>query len=567
MRGYILKTVLTAVIMAVSAFAMWPSVNGGFVSDDPNYVAGNPQIRDLSPLGIKNIFTRPHLGLYKPVTMLSLAVNYRFSGLDPRPYHITNVTLHALNAALVFAFILLLTQNGAAAFLCALLFGVHPLHVESVAWIAERKDMLYALFFLLSSILYAAYAKTGRRAELAGSILCFALSLAAKPAGITLPAALFIYDYLLRRGFSRQLLLEKIPYLLVAGAFGAWNYFLLDSTQQVRTAFNLADRILFVFYGLKFYIVKLLWPANLSAVYPFPVKNGNSLPPEYWLGPVTVILCALLLFKYFRKTRPVMAGLAFYCVTLLPVLQFVNVGTVITADKYSYIPALGLFMPLSVYAIKGLTTLRHKNIRLAGAAAVCAAALLGTLITAARARCRVWENDYTLFSDAAAKYPDTSTLNYFAAALRDSGQPDRAREVFEMAIKLSLPMQNTASNANDVFLSYTSLAGLLRDQGRNDEAEKMLSALRRLKPDFAPMLFLLADVQARKGRLKTALELFDQASRSASLEAPSCALSGDIYMRLGDYARAKEHYDRAHRLDPQYPPAENRMPGIKTAAD
>ncbi|MDD4004900.1 MAG: hypothetical protein PHW69_06815, partial [Elusimicrobiaceae bacterium] len=409
MRNILLETGLLLAVMAAAAGALWPSVKNDFVWDDAIYVSGNPLIRDLSPGGIKRIFAGTHYGLYKPASIVTLALNYRYCGLDPAPYRITNIALHAANAGLAFALILLLTQNTAAAFICALLFGVHPLRVESVAWVSERKDVLYALFFLLSSVFYAAYVKNRSRIRYIAALVCFGVSLTAKPMGITLPAVLFVYDYLLGRQFDKRLLPEKLPYILVAGAFGLWTYFLLGSANQFKSGYSLSDRIFFVFYGLKFYAVKLFYPVRLSAIYPFPARNGGALPLDYLLSPALVLGVLLLAVKRFHREKPLMAGLAFYIIAVAPALQFFPSGQAVTADRYSYIPSLGLFLPVAVYAERLLRNLRARNIKFAVIAAACMAALAATLFFAARARCRVWHDNLALFSDAACKYPDIST--------------------------------------------------------------------------------------------------------------------------------------------------------------
>lgn len=279
MPKFITKAILALAVMAGSFFAMWPAANNGFIWDDVDYVAHNSAIRDLSPQGLKAIFTKPDFGLYKPVTMVSLALNYKFAGENPRPYHITNIVLHAVNAALVFALLGLLTGNYWVAVLCAALFGVHPMHAESVAWISERKDMLYALFFLAASLAYVRFARTASKAALTVSVLCFLLSLGAKPMGITLPAVVFVYDYLLGRQFNFRLLYEKIPYIVAAALFGTVSFFLLHSANQVHLCYTFTD----------------------------------------------------------------------------------TVGGVITADQYSYIPSLGLFLPLAFHAVRSIAKLRDIN--------------------------------------------------------------------------------------------------------------------------------------------------------------------------------------------------------------
>ncbi|MDD4004016.1 MAG: tetratricopeptide repeat protein [Elusimicrobiaceae bacterium] len=551
-RNTVLKLVLAAIAMAVAAAAMWPSARNGFVWDDSTYVITNPLVRELSADGVKRVFTESHFGLYKPVTFLSFAVNYHFSGLNPLPYHATNVALHTINAGLVFLLVLLLVGDHWVAFLCALLFGAHPMHVESVAWISERKDMLYALFFLLCSVLYIRRVQGGSVAAYVVSLVCFGLSLMAKPMGITLPLLLFVYDYLLGRRFDGRLVTEKFTYFLIAGLFALLTLFLLDSAKQMNTVFSLSDRILFVFYGLEFYIGKLLCPLNLSAMYPFPAKNGVSLPLEYWLSPVTVLGCIALLFLFFRRSRAVMAGLAFYMITVAPVLQFVPVGPVITADRYSYIPALGLFLPLSVYAVRLLAKLREKNIRLAAGVTVCMAVCVITLIFAARARCAVWRNDVMLFSDASAKYPAPASLNRFGTALMEVGRMDDAQKVLQTSADLIGPFRLDTCNISDIAITYVQLGRVLYLKGKTELAEKLLRSVLQFT-ETAPLLLALSDVELKKGNFGAALALAAQATLDPAFRAGAYFQLGDIYMKTGNVSLAAQAYGRGNVLNPSHP--------------
>ncbi|MDD4004015.1 MAG: hypothetical protein PHW69_02290 [Elusimicrobiaceae bacterium] len=558
MRPAVVKGVLIAAVVFLSAMAMWPSAGGAFVLDDPAYIASNPLIRDLSPKGVRKIFASTHYGLYKPVTMLSFALDYRNAGLRPRVYHITNIVLHSANAALVLLLVLLLTGDSRVAFLCALLFGVHPLHVESVAWISERKDMLYSLFFLLSSLFYIKYVTEGSAAGHILSLVCFGLSLMAKPMGLTLPAVLFVYDYLLGRRFAWRLALEKVFYILLAGLFGLWTYALLHSANQLAKGFSLPDRVLFVFYGLKFYVWKLICPVTLSAMYPFPDKPGGILPLEYWLSPVTVLGCIALLFLFFRRSRAVMAGLAFYMITVAPVLQFVPVGPVITADRYSYIPALGLFLPLSVYAVRLLAKLREKNIRLAAGVTVCMALCVITLFFAARARCAAWKNNMTLFSDAVEKYPSFATLRRFALELHHKQSAD-ALAVFNMALKLAGPVRPGTPRYFEVLDVYIGIGRELYFRKDAATAEKIFRQVYFYAPGYPPALTEIACIEADKGNMALALQLLAHASREPVMKAESFAKMGAIFETQGKYRSAGKFYARALELDPSLEDARIRL--------
>lgn len=557
MKNLRLTLFLAAAAMLAAAAAMWPSASGEFVWDDYAYVTGNPQLRDTSPRGLLNIVTTPHYGLYKPAAILTLAANFKLAGLNPRPYHLTNIALHAVNAALVLWLVFELTGMTGAAFLCALLFAAHPLHVESVAWISERKDVLYALFFLLSSALYARYAKTGSRAAYRWSVLCFGLSLTAKPMGITLPFALCVYDYLLGRKFTRAVWLEKAAYLAVALAFGVFTITLLSKSHQLQTGFSLSDRIFFSFYGLKFYVIKLLWPVHLSAVYPFPLKTQAPLSAEILLSPVAVLGTAFLLVKYFRHNRTVMAGAAFYVISAAPALQLVAAGPALTADRYSYIPALGLFLPITVYAAAKWSELQAAKPKAAIAAALCGLLFFTLLIASARARCAVWQNEIALFSDAAAKYPAPATLSRYGIALKEQGRTQDAVAMYELGIKMAGPAgekldQNTP---REVLELYTYIAIELDAAGNPQAADALLDKVFPLLPQHPIAQLTKAGLEFKKGNTELAFKLLrmaltDRLNRSAVYMA-----MGDMHTALGNCPHAENCYKNALLFSPGYPAA------------
>lgn len=526
--------------MAIAVFAMWPAAHNGFVWDDGGYVRNYPPAQDLSAAGVRKIFSEPHNGLYKPLTFLSFAINHRFGGLEPKSYHITNILLHACNAGLVFWLILLLVRDKWAAFLCAVLFGVHPMHVESVAWVTERKDMLYSLFFLLASIFYIKRVYGGSKWYYAASLACFGLSLLAKPMGITLPLLLFVYDYLLGLEFNRKAVVEKLSYICISTAFTAFTFYLLKNSGQIQTSFSLLDRILFVFYGLKFYIGKLLWPANLAALYPYPTQSGTALPAQYWLSPVTVLCGFGLLWHYFRHNRVVMGGLAFYGVSLLPVLQFFPSGVAVVADRYSYMASLGLFAPLSVYAARGIAALYATRKIAAKTIMAALAALVLILAFASRQRCEVWHGDSTLFLDAARKYPSAFSLNSFGITLLEAGRPDDALKVFSLAVSAAGPERDGKRPDDSAVYAMIGMARAQHRLGDTLAAQNTLENVYNRTGGNLPNVFLLAlaEIKAGQGDTADALALLERARQDPKLEAEAMSQINKIRNRAADTPRA-----------------------------
>src|SRR6185503_10426185 len=321
-----------------------PALGAGFVNwDDPDYVgANNTLIRDFSLL--PELITTPVQGNYHPLTMISLAINFAISKDAAWSYHLFNLIFHLINCILVYRLALLLSKNNSLiALATALLFAIHPLHVESVAWISERKDVLYALFFIAGHISYTKYIDESSKKQYWLTLLFVILSLLSKPAAVIFPISLFCIDILRNRQISFKLLTEKILFFIPAIIMGL----LTISAQKTVGAtgeeyFGLGKNILFGFYGIMMYFIKMIVPYNLSTFYPFPPLN-EPLGPAYYLGPVFAILLLLVAYLAWKKSRFVTFGIGFYIVNLLLVLQIFSVGSAVMAERYTYVPYIGLF--------------------------------------------------------------------------------------------------------------------------------------------------------------------------------------------------------------------------------
>src|SRR5258706_5022627 len=270
-------------ILLLTFLAYIPALRAGFVNwDDGDYIVDNLIVKDFANL--KSILSTPVQGNYHPLTMLSMAINYQISGLNAWSYHLFNLVFHLINCFLVYRLAMLLSyRNIIIAFTTAVLFGIHPMHVESVAWVSERKDVLYGLFFLAALISYTRYADTGSKKQYLFAIFLMMLSLLSKPAAVVFPAALFCIDILRKRKLTLTLIIEKIPFFIPALIMGILTYYGQSNTGATDMAafFGIGIRILIGFYGIMMYFFKMILPFNLSAFYPFPARN-ISLPNEYY---------------------------------------------------------------------------------------------------------------------------------------------------------------------------------------------------------------------------------------------------------------------------------------------
>ncbi|MFH0877631.1 MAG: hypothetical protein V1863_05345, partial [Candidatus Omnitrophota bacterium] len=371
--------------------------------DDQYHVILNENLRSFSPPHLKNIFTGFFIGNYLPLTMLSFAADYHFFQLNPAGYHATSVFLHALNVLLVFWLFSLLTGRRAVAFPTALLFGLHPIQVESVAWVSERKDVLYAFFFLAALVAYVVYLRRRQKSKFyiltMGFFLC---SLLSKPMAVTFPLFLFLFDRACDRPEGRRAWLEKIPFFVFALSFSVLTFFAQRSAGALRTesAANILYKFQVALYAVVFYLDKIFRPSGFSCLYNIPDIRGIFL-----LTMLAGLLLAVLITLFARHSRKVLFGIGFFLLSLLPVLQFVPVGGTVVADRYVYIASIGIFYLLA----EGILWLWQRKGKHAGPGRIVLVLVLvfvlGALGNLAKNRCRVWNNDLSLWNDVLAKDP------------------------------------------------------------------------------------------------------------------------------------------------------------------
>ncbi|MCC6501644.1 MAG: hypothetical protein IT362_00735, partial [Deltaproteobacteria bacterium] len=345
---------------AITFLVFLPALSGGFVNwDDQRYVYENTLIRSIDLEFLKTIFSTIQVSNFHPLTMLSYAVDFALWGENPFGYHLENVILHAINTFFAGWLAVRLVEargnrNHISAFIAglttALLFGLHPMHVESVAWISEKKDVLSGLFFILSLLAYLRY---HRNRSFSSYALCFAffiLSLLSKPMAVTLPAVLLIIDmYPLERhskeGFGRMLL-EKIPFFFASMLIAVVTVIAQSGSGALRSLETdpLGLRVLTAFRGFIFYLVKLIFPTGLAPYYPHPLEQSIT-NYQYWGAIVIFVAITAAAVYAFKKGKAAFPGAwAFFVVTLLPVIGIIQVGRQAAADRYIYIPAIALFV-------------------------------------------------------------------------------------------------------------------------------------------------------------------------------------------------------------------------------
>lgn len=408
-----MKTWTAVLIVALAAIAVFlPGVGHEFVGWDDNVmVSDNPLIKKLDLDSASAIFSRFYYAPYVPLVLLSYALEYRLFALDAAPYHLVNLILHALNAALALALFRRLRAPLRAAFVAALLFGIHPLRVESVVWITERKDVLSGAFFLLALLAYLRYSDGGGGAPAPRartpwyllSLFLFLCSLLSKPTVAPFPLVLLVLDWLRGRKLSVRSLAEKAPFFLLAAALSAVAVIVQYSPGEQHSTLRASwSDPLVGLTNLVFYLGKTLFPVQLSAFYPYPRPLAAHLPA---LLAQLCLLAALsaLVVRSMRSTRVAAAAAGFSLAMLLPVLKFIPFGEEFArADRYTYLPSLGAAILVGIAFDRAWRSGATRARAVLLASGVLCALSLAAL---SAARSTVWRDTIVLFTDVLEKHP------------------------------------------------------------------------------------------------------------------------------------------------------------------
>ncbi|MEI7727102.1 MAG: tetratricopeptide repeat protein [Bacteroidota bacterium] len=439
------------VCMMLACLAFIPVFKADFVNwDDMDYAYNNQTIQSLS--NFKEIVTERVQGNYHPLTMLTLALNYAISGNDATLYHVVNLLLHLMNVLLVFVFIFQLSgKKPWTAFITALLFAIHPLHVESVAWVSERKDVLYSFFFMAGLIAYLNFLEKRTLLRLSAVFGLFILSLLSKPAAIVFPVVLIVIDYYYNRLNEPRSYIEKIPFFLVAVIFGLLTLNGQPITGEVSDTLMIPShfKFFFGFYGIMMYILMAIVPVNLCAFYPYPVVN-EALPIIYYISPLMTLILVILIITGFRKNRLITFAILFYLVNLALVLQFYPNGSAIIADRYTYIPMIGLFLAAGHYFQKWADAHSGKPTPLAFTILILVSLIL-TILTFQQAS--TWKNSAVLWDQAISVVPSSKAYTNLGLIYKIDKQKSKALEMFTRAIEINKAEKDAMINRGDIYFS------------------------------------------------------------------------------------------------------------------
>ncbi len=535
------RPLLLLSLAAVTVLAFWPVLNGDFINyDDDVYVSANRHIQQgLTWADVRWAFTTGYGGNWFPLTWLSHEVDVSVFGLNPRGHHATSLALHVVNSLLLFFLLRNLTGKLWRSAGAATLFAIHPAHVESVAWVSERKDLLCAAFWFAAMWAYASWVRRRGPGRYALVLLLFAAGLMSKPMIVTLPLVLLLLDYWPLGRVSdtavSRLVVEKLPLFVMAAASSLVTFFVQRAAGAVGSleAFPLWVRLGNAALAYLGYLRILFWPVGLAIFYPHPAA---ALSGGAALGAAILLLALTGTAIVLRRSAPFLfVGWFWFLVTLLPVIGLVQVGRQAMADRYTYVPFIGLFLALA-WGLSAVVS-RWGQRRLA-AGAVAAAVLLA-LVLATSAQARIWRTSETVFSHALkVNGNDSVAANYLGKYFNSAGEPLKAISYLSEAAQID---PNDPDIRNNLGLSAFLL-------GRLDEAAQYFSEARRLGPDSAIPLNNLARTRFLQGEILEATRFYE---RSLAIASDSAEIHRRLVLPLlmeGKTAAALEHMRRAVAL-------------------
>jgi len=571
----------------ITLIVFWQVTNHEFINyDDDKYVSGNDYVIDgLTPENILWSFTAEVVGNWHPLTLLSHMLDCQLHGLDPGPHHLSNLFLHMANTLLLFLVLMRMTSTLWQSAFVAALFALHPLHVESVAWVAERKGVLSTFFWMLTMWCYVRYVESPKVERYLLVLLVFMMGLMAKPMLVTLPFVLLLLDYWPLRRFEPgkpgigRLVLEKTPlFALSAASCVAVLHFQQSGGAFTSLAGYPVDiRVYNAIVSYIYYIFKTIWPIKLTVFYPHP----GTL--SIWqVSGAGLLLLAITFFSIRTvQQRPwVTVGWLWYMGTLVPVIGLVQVGSQAMADRYTYVPLIGIFIIITWGFPELLSRLRYKKAALAS----ISSAVLITLTTLTWMQVRYWRNSISLFEYALHVTAD----NYIAhsilgSSLADQGKTAEAVRHYYEALRINPGHATAHYNLGCTFANQGMIAKAIRhftkavqidpefaeahnnlgvafaNEGRFAEAAKYFSEALRINPEDPETHVNLGNTFAHQGKTAEAIRQFYEALRINPASVPAHNGLGIVLAKQGRIEEAIRHFSEALRLDPADVTARNKL--------
>jgi tetratricopeptide (TPR) repeat protein len=553
---------IICILLVIATLAVyWQVLDSDFVNyDDDKYVTENIRVhKGVTFDSLTWAFTSSHASNWHPLTWVSHMIDCQLYGLNPRGHHLTGLLFHVANTLLLLLVLVRMTGALWQSSFVAALFALHPLHVESVAWVAERKDVLSTFFMMLAVWAYILYVKKGEVKRYLLAVLFFVLGLMSKPMLVTLPFILLLLDFwplgrlcLIRdtrnvvtgqhtneRLDIFRLLWEKVPFFALAVGSSVVTFIVQERGGAVKLleTYSLQTRIINAFVSYTEYIVNMVWPVKLAVLYPHP---GNSLP--LWKGVVAglaLVLITILVIRKARKIPYITVGWLWYVVTLIPVIGIVQIGLQAMADRYTYITLIGLFVIIAWGANDLFSKWAHRKIWLGTLAGI----LLPGLMVLTWKQVQHWENNITLYEHT-LKHTSNNVIihNNLGVALYKQDRTEEAVEHYLQALRV---MPNYADAHNNLGLAYG-------DSGMHEEAIKAYKRTIRVDPDYADVHNNLGIAFVKSGKYKEAIESYKQAIRIDPDYAKAHNNLGVAFVKSGKLKEAIESYKQALRINSDF---------------
>jgi tetratricopeptide (TPR) repeat protein len=532
---------LCVLLLIISFFAFFPSLTHEFINlDDDKYVYDNHLISSISIPNIKKIFTSITDNVYVPLTILTLTLEYKFVELKPFLYHLDNIILHALVSVLVFLLGLKLHLTKRSAFLGALLFSIHPLRVESVAWVTERKDVLYSFFYLLSVLTYLRFAESKKPFPYILSLIFCALSMLAKASALTLPFILLACDWLNKRPRNKSMIIDKIPFLLIIVPL-AWITFSINTiVYSVNTA--MTEAVLIFIWSLTFYPIKFFWPAALYPAYtiPTPIALTN---PEYILAMIVFIIIAASIFilknqRLYGWAWLIYAGGIFY------LLRFDNVPYINwVADRFMYLPSLGLCLYFGDLLSRGMKFAQTKRGKLLPPTASVLTLCFALLFMKTCQQNFIWKDSITLWSHVIGKNPKVSSAYINRGVIyKELGEVELALKDYNQALAINPQSTEGYSNRGNLLISLKRYDEALIDLNK---AIKLNSSFEKSYFNRGNCYYFLKDYERALADFSTSIKLNPHNSSAHNNR-------GMTYAHLKKWDESLENFNAAIRVKADY---------------
>jgi len=541
--------------LALATLAVYAQVRSHAFNnfDTQHYVWANPVVQQgLTWEGVRWAFTTFTTANWHPLTWLSIMLDCQLFGLDPGAHHLMSAALHAATSCALLVAFVALTGSVWPSALAAALFALHPLHVESVAWGAQRKDVLSTFFLALTLLAYARYARRPAPQRLVPAILACGLGLLAKPMLVSAPLLLGVLDFWpLRRlpaspGAARpdvprvpwrRAAAEKLPFLVLAAIVAVATVVAQQSQGAVQDlrSFPLPARLANAAVATATYLGKTLWPVDLAVFYPHP----GSVPAMQWIPALALLAGLTALVWRVRDAHPwAPAGWLWFGISLVPVIGIVQVGSQALADRYTYVPHIGLLLA-GAFGLAELVR-RRPSLRVPVAAGAAAAVCALALVT--HRQVSVWQSSESLYGHALAVTSDNAKIHYNLAGTRFR------RGDFEAALR---HYREVVRIDPDYPSAHYSLGTTLRRLGRDDEARRHFERELERHPAHAESHNNLGDLAYRAGAMEEALARFERALEARPDDPSFHGNAAAALMELGRMQQARSHLDRALALDPE----------------